>query len=774
MPSPESASTSVTVNENETHPLGSTSASATVNENETRPLESSSPLVTVIENEMPPEESTSLFVQISDKTGLPKSYYQSLGPNTSNVSSSFNIAPIDQNLTPVMSAISWFLIPKGLTDELTTLPWEHVVGQGVLVRDCKNHTALVSIAQAAVAQLNNLAQLLESLISIIDESMRLYANEGRHRFYEISWNYRNYLPTKAIATFSRTENGAWIMGLEGNSLPQRQLQLDAVYVLEWVRSVFFSRDAQVSDDNLIVSSPAADAWRTCNTTLDNETLVAELGFPSASLTAYEAGVVTSEVDPRGSGCWRKKIQGGVVLACRRDAASNYSFQPPVDANEDGLVLTAAALWALFDDKLTPMPNCTCTFRSEGGDFLRCQGKVNDWYVWHLEIEEKEICGGKRCKGNGIVTSNGDLMLPRQSPCILGWPAAIRSSPSIPIAKKVKLSARFVGNVCTSASFESAQVQAQVGWQGMSGLVGVTFKMKQYKVANSVKSGSTLASLLSELATVLIYCEERGIHLAMHGADVIETLCMQRLNDLLWSGSIDRPESSVVNIYNEEAHHLPRFVHSRAVERMATWRTSTFTTHSGFLSGEELVEDASKRVLELMKATKSITKRPLYWSLQDLLSGKECAGLKGPLNLDGIGWFRLWREYPFLIIAVGRIEDTLISTGSESVPLKWSPRKRSNSITNRLGRYIHPPVVILSGGLVAENRLIRALLQQSSGVFPATLTKSELLLPGKPDQPCFEIAEKKHDDVEAEMNVVCSNCHYVSLSRSPTECLHYFL
>lgn len=62
------------------------------------------------------------------------------------------------------------------------------------------------------------------------------------------------------------------------------------------------------------------------------------------------------------------------------------------------MLTAGALWALFGNMLRPVPNCTCTFATDGG-FLICMRKIEEWYIWHLEMDESKICTGTSCSVN---------------------------------------------------------------------------------------------------------------------------------------------------------------------------------------------------------------------------------------------------------------------------------------------------------------------------------------------------------------------------------------
>lgn len=704
----------------------------------------------------------SVIFQISEKTGLPESYSCSLGSIISGVSRDYNISPLNDISGGLQGTyFNWAIVPKDFSNELVSLPWEHVFGQGVLVRDCKNKTALLSIAQAAVAQLKELVPLLECLVQAMENSIRTRETQS---VYQLSWKDRDNRDATARVVFAKAVDGAWAIGLESGNEPQQQLRLDPLCTLEWIHCVFSScTDAQ----ELIIKYPSGVKGRSRNIALADPALIIALGAENQEFSAYELHSVSSQVDLRGPGCWRKKIRGGVILGNPKEAASQ-STRTPADACDDCLVLTAAALWALFDNSLHPMPNCECTLKSEGGDFLSFQKKVDGWYVWHLVDNENETCNGNVCRETGIKVPTDENAFNSLSPCILGWPAHTRSSPDVPIAQKIPLSESLQKDVCYSLSLDTVQIQAQLGWQGgvsVQGLFGVSFRMKRYTVANSIQYDSALASIVSENATVLVYCEERQLHLAMNGADILETLIMQRLKELL--GEI----ASQVNVDGTPTdERFPRFIHPKAIERMETWRNSTFVSSGGRrIPGEVLLRDASEKITKMMNVTKSFPKRPLYWSLRDVLSGVECSGLNGPVNAGDPGWFILWKEYPILILAVGRINDQLISLASDVI---LESKKRKNSSLRRLFRQdTQTTRSNISGGLLAGNRLIQALLQQSSDLFPACLTRTEQHLPGNPSQPCFAIVPKDAcNGHETETSVNCSTCEGVT---PPSECVHYF-
>ncbi|MCJ1292577.1 hypothetical protein MMC34_004128, partial [Xylographa carneopallida] len=67
-------------------------------------------------------------------------------------------------------------IPGYIVDELVTMSYSYLLGQGMLIRDASNkHTSFVTIAEAACAQLNGLEDLLECLLIAIS---RAFSNDS--------------------------------------------------------------------------------------------------------------------------------------------------------------------------------------------------------------------------------------------------------------------------------------------------------------------------------------------------------------------------------------------------------------------------------------------------------------------------------------------------------------------------------------------------------------------------------------------------------------------
>lgn len=81
----------------------------------------------------------------------------------------------------------------------------------------------------------------------------------------------------------------------------------------------------------------------------------------------------------GLGCWRRKIIEANVfknpIPAKRPWVPLHNLAPhPFNRfTQDGLMLTASALWSLFDNSLYRLPHCTCSLGSAGGDII--QGKA---------------------------------------------------------------------------------------------------------------------------------------------------------------------------------------------------------------------------------------------------------------------------------------------------------------------------------------------------------------------------------------------------------------
>lgn len=91
------------------------------------------------------------------------------------------------------------------------------------------------------------------------------------------------------------------------------------------------------------------------------------------------------------GCWRRKIVGGKIITLndlafecvlakegttQGEAQGVVTMQKvlsvqPFPGMTDGLILTAVALWSLFDNVLERLAGCRCSFKSARGDTVKC-------------------------------------------------------------------------------------------------------------------------------------------------------------------------------------------------------------------------------------------------------------------------------------------------------------------------------------------------------------------------------------------------------------------
>ena len=115
---------------------------------------------------------------------------------------------------------------------------------------------------------------------------------------------------------------------------------------------------------------------------------------SVSLIDLKDDVLSSH-----NSCWRRKIIDGKVLGsdelCHEPVSANTRnrWYPQIEA---GLRLTAACLWSLFDNALQRVLGCSCTFISEGGDYLQCKYKRGRWLIWHIPEFTNDLCNGYEC------------------------------------------------------------------------------------------------------------------------------------------------------------------------------------------------------------------------------------------------------------------------------------------------------------------------------------------------------------------------------------------
>jgi len=187
-----------------------------------------------------------------------------------------------------------------------------------------------------------------------------------------------------------------------------------------------------------------------------------------------------------------------------------------------------------------------------------------------------LCRGLRCASNIRVALGpeeiGDRLF-TTSLCVLGWMAESRTTPEQPIASKFPVTPEFGKGHLIKYEQESLEAQAHLS---VSAVVNpqvsfaTTFSKRRYKVANSIEEDSIIATNVASSRMVLIYCEARGLHLMMYGADLVEGICIELLKKLLCNG-------------------LPTTTHDNALSRLRTWQSSSFVSATGnAIPGDELV------------------------------------------------------------------------------------------------------------------------------------------------------------------------------------------
>ncbi|KAH0599414.1 hypothetical protein MHUMG1_02201 [Metarhizium humberi] len=121
---------------------------------------------------------------------------------------------------------TWHLLPKALIDELQTVAWPYILGQGVLVQDISKHTALMSLAEAAIVQFSGSAGLLECFLFIVDSSLHCFRRNELPKGYTIE-AFKGIRKVTAKTLSIPVQGGGWVLGMQSDS----ELKHDALNVL---------------------------------------------------------------------------------------------------------------------------------------------------------------------------------------------------------------------------------------------------------------------------------------------------------------------------------------------------------------------------------------------------------------------------------------------------------------------------------------------------------------------------------------------------------------
>ena len=470
-----------------------------------------------------------------------------------------------------------------------------------------------------------------------------------------------------------------------------------------------------------------------------------------------------------SGCWRKKVLRGNVL--KIPTVENAKGLPGLGLGEHGpfhnpelsdcLILTAAALWSLFDHSLERMPNCQCTFRAASKDFIQCRSKQDEWFIWHT-FSNESLCGGLHCDRNIRIALNAEEAGHRihtTTPCALGWFAMGRHSPNSTIWNTLHTTAKFKKKKLVKYEVKELQALAQLSVPvAVSPLIGgaVTFSKRHYEIANSIDHESIIAMERAAAIVVLIYDERRGIHLICDGADVIEMCCIQFLRDIGYDTS-----------------YLPPFSHSTALLRLQTWYSSNFVSVRGTnITGDHLVRQATRKISGLIKTAKQALERDttlLYWLLEDILRDSSGQAIKAPQSRH-VTWHKLAFAAPPLIFVVGDLDDQFLTLGGTL--LRWCTSKNKPNRTFRklfglLGKDSVP------GGIVGSQEIMKRWFVQA---YSYTCTKlvptTDKVIYGKEPTDAeytYEALERSKDEATFG-DPVFSNC--ICSHEERKRCLHY--
>lgn len=238
---------------------------------------------------------------------------------------------------------------------------------------------MISIAEAATVSMDkNYCQLMWVMVQLIErtlksdgrgynwyswkeevsyaghvrENLRLDRGEGlAQQFVEIKEQQRS------TQLGMRKKDGQWLLCTNKSEVESKAFAV----LIDWL-------EAQLGG----TSFKASSSFPRC----------INLGDENKSLARSEILALAANLKKQTSGCWRKKILSGNVLempkpeyvegSSRLELGEQGSFKNT--EMSDCLILTAAALWSLFDNSLERMPNCQCTFRAASKDFIQCRGK----------------------------------------------------------------------------------------------------------------------------------------------------------------------------------------------------------------------------------------------------------------------------------------------------------------------------------------------------------------------------------------------------------------
>jgi hypothetical protein len=558
---------------------------------------------------------------------------------------------------------------------------------------------------------------------------------------------RKYYTPHSTQLGLRQKNGQWFLCSNKNVLQSKSFAV----LIDWL-------EVQLGEGSLR-ASPSSRVLRWINLRDENK-------------SHARSEIIAANYFKETGSCWRQKILGGNILelpipedvkgSSGLDLQKQGPFQDP--RLSDCLVLTAAALWSLFDNSLERMPNCQCTFRAAGGDFIQCRSKQGGWFIWHT-FSHESTCEGKNCDDNiriSLAAEEAGQRLHTTSPCALGWFAMGRHSADSTIWKRLSATAEFKQKTLVKYAVKEFQIQAQLSVPAVvHPQIGcaVTFSKQNYAIAYSIDHDSIIAMERAAAFVVLIYDESRRLHLTFDGADVIEMCCIHFLREI----GCDRS-------------HLPSFTHSSALLRLQTWLCSNFVSIRGtYFTGDQLVRQATRKISELIEITKRAFEEDtklLYWLLEDVLRGCSGQALKAP-RCQHASWHKLAFAAPPLILVVGELDAQLLTMSG--TPLRWSASeskptaifKKVFGLTGIFDNSFAP------GGIAGSQETVRRwFLQGHSYVQSSLIATMDKVIYGEQltDVEHTHEVNKNHNGDKVSFDHVFANC---TCTHTETQrCLHY--
>jgi hypothetical protein len=110
-------------------------------------------------------------------------------------------------------------------------------------------------------------------------------------------------------------------------------------------------------------------------------------------------------------------------------------------------------------------------------------KIDGWFVWHVEADESKVCRGQ-CNNIEEIEFEGDNALHTSTPCILRWPAEVRTRVDRYISTDPALTDKFLKNYATFLTPKQLHIGATIGVSkgGTAQLsTALTYQMDLYEI-----------------------------------------------------------------------------------------------------------------------------------------------------------------------------------------------------------------------------------------------------------------------------------------------------